>query len=149
MSTKRPTTSTFIRALYNLTRKGTPYVDWSVDGSTFRILDVKRFASEVLPRFFKHNNMASFQRQLNYFSFKKWTKNNRTMGAMSRKSTIAEFHHPSFTRDMDEASGNDIDWFANFDWEAHDDIIPTAGVLYQEHSVDSAEADNTCDMVTV
>ncbi|RHY00472.1 hypothetical protein DYB26_010735, partial [Aphanomyces astaci] len=81
----------------------TPFVDWSADGTTFRILDIKRFASEVLPHFFKHSNMASFQRQLNYFSFKKWTKNNRTLEAISKKGSIAEFHHPYFTRDMDES----------------------------------------------
>ncbi|RHX99215.1 hypothetical protein DYB25_003006 [Aphanomyces astaci] len=103
MSSKRTTTAAFIRALYNLTRKGTPFVDWSADGTTFRILDIKRFASEVLPHFFKHSNMASFQRQLNYFSFKKWTKNNRTLEAISKKGSIAEFHHPYFTRDMDES----------------------------------------------
>ncbi|KAG9415899.1 Heat shock factor protein 2 [Aphanomyces cochlioides] len=98
----QPHVASFIQALYTLTHKGAPYVDWSSDGTTFRILDVKRFAAEVLPRYFKHSNMASFQRQLNYFSFKKATKNHRTLDYESRRSPMAEFHHPWFRRDMDE-----------------------------------------------
>uniref|UniRef100_A0A3Q3J3P5 HSF-type DNA-binding domain-containing protein n=1 Tax=Monopterus albus TaxID=43700 RepID=A0A3Q3J3P5_MONAL len=38
---------------------------WSATGASFHVFDQGRFAKEVLPKYFKHNNMASFVRQLN------------------------------------------------------------------------------------
>jgi len=35
------------------------------NGRSFHILDQARFAKEILPLYFKHNNIASFIRQLN------------------------------------------------------------------------------------
>lgn len=35
------------------------------EGNSFLVLDEQRFAKEILPKLFKHNNMASFIRQLN------------------------------------------------------------------------------------
>lgn len=35
------------------------------EGNSFLVLDEQRFAKEILPKYFKHNNMASFIRQLN------------------------------------------------------------------------------------
>ena len=35
------------------------------EGNSFLVLDEQHFAKEILPKFFKHNNMASFIRQLN------------------------------------------------------------------------------------
>ncbi|OWK60519.1 Heat shock factor protein 3 [Lonchura striata] len=38
---------------------------WSRNGENFCILDEQRFAKELLPKYFKHNNISSFIRQLN------------------------------------------------------------------------------------
>jgi hypothetical protein len=48
-----------------------PICRWDEDGMTIRILDVKRFESEVLPKYFGHENFASFVRQLNMYDFHK------------------------------------------------------------------------------
>lgn len=34
-------------------------------GTSFHVFDQGQFSKEVLPKYFKHNNMASFIRQLN------------------------------------------------------------------------------------
>lgn len=46
-------------------------VCWSDDGCAFIIKDVSEFTDNVLPRYFKHSNYASFVRQLNMYDFHK------------------------------------------------------------------------------
>ncbi|ESO12067.1 hypothetical protein HELRODRAFT_62329 [Helobdella robusta] len=38
---------------------------WDISGKSFHVSDQTRFAKEILPLYFKHNNIASFIRQLN------------------------------------------------------------------------------------
>ncbi|XP_049810176.1 heat shock factor protein isoform X4 [Schistocerca nitens] len=46
-------------------------ISWSSTGTSFFIRDQARFARELLPLYYKHNNMASFVRQLNMYGFHK------------------------------------------------------------------------------
>ncbi|KAG5634984.1 hypothetical protein H0H81_000135 [Sphagnurus paluster] len=46
-------------------------IRWSDAGDSFYVLDHERFAREVLGRWFKHQNFASFVRQLNMYGFHK------------------------------------------------------------------------------
>lgn len=64
---------------------------WSEHGDTFRIVDRNRFAQDVLPLYFKHDNLRSFIRQLNIYGFQ------RVPSAKGRDRTM-EFFHPMFTR---------------------------------------------------
>ena len=46
-------------------------VSWTEGGLSFVIKDPNEFARSVLPRHFKHSNIASFVRQLNKYDFHK------------------------------------------------------------------------------
>ena len=46
-------------------------IDWSDNGETIEIRDETKFINEILPKYFKHNNMTNFIRQLNMYNFKK------------------------------------------------------------------------------
>jgi hypothetical protein len=59
--------------LYQLTKmlsdENTEVIEWS--DSRIKVHDPQRLEMEVLHRYFRHSKFASFQRQLNYFGFRK------------------------------------------------------------------------------
>ncbi|XP_072926688.1 heat shock factor protein 4 isoform X1 [Hemitrygon akajei] len=68
---------------------------WSVNGTSFHVFDQGRFAKEVLPKYFKHNNMASFVRQLNMYGFRK-VVNIEQSGLVKPERDDTEFQHVYF-----------------------------------------------------
>ncbi|TGZ51651.1 hypothetical protein CRM22_010729 [Opisthorchis felineus] len=70
---------------------------WDPSGNSFHISDGNRLAKEVLPLFFKHNNLSSFIRQLNMYGFRKV---NRIDPCPALKMDVEdmEFRHPFFVR---------------------------------------------------
>lgn len=70
-------------------------ISWSSSGQSFIIHNQTQFAKELLPLYFKHNNMASFIRQLNMYGFRKVT--NIDQGLRSDRDEI-EFFHNFFIR---------------------------------------------------
>ncbi|ETE61660.1 Heat shock factor protein 2, partial [Ophiophagus hannah] len=67
------------------------------NGQNFCILDEQRFAKELLPKYFKHNNLSSFIRQLNIYGFRKVIALENGM-ITSDKNPAIEFQHPFFKR---------------------------------------------------
>ena len=67
---------TFPRKLYDLLEQApSEIVAWLADGNSFRVADESVFCEQVLPKYFSHSKMASFQRQLNNFGYHRvgWT----------------------------------------------------------------------------
>ena len=59
----------FISKLYKLANAppSLTYISWSDDDSHFWVCNIESFSRDVLPIYFKHNNYASFVRQLNMY----------------------------------------------------------------------------------
>ena len=58
-----------VDVLLNYLFQNTDYQDivsWNKDGNSFVIKNITEFCEKVLPNYFKHNNFASFVRQVSY-----------------------------------------------------------------------------------
>jgi len=84
----------FLRKAYAMINSCPPEIGgWSAKGDSFYVKDVDAFASKVIPTFYKHNNFASFVRQLNFYGFRKIRSD------ISHASHhVSEFQHPLFIK---------------------------------------------------
>lgn len=82
--------------------KSDDVVSWNQSGDAFVIKDQYRFQTEVLPCYFKHNNLSSFIRQLNTYQFHKVPGDNINYG--NPEHII--FSHPQFLRDREDLLPN-------------------------------------------
>ncbi|XP_051928635.1 heat shock factor protein 1-like [Hippocampus zosterae] len=82
-----------------------PLICWSPSGTSFHVYDQGRFSKEVLPKFFKHNNMASFIRQLNMYGFRKVVHMEQG-GLLKPERDDTEFQHPFFVRGQERSLEN-------------------------------------------
>ncbi|XP_010705729.2 heat shock factor protein 2 isoform X2 [Meleagris gallopavo] len=72
-----------------------------LNGQSFLVLDEQRFAKEILPKYFKHNNMASFVRQLNMYGFRKVVHVDSGIVKLERDGLV-EFQHPYFKQGRED-----------------------------------------------
>lgn len=80
----------FIKKLKDILEKeNKEIISWGNNNISFEIHDIHRFENEILPKYFKSNKIKSFQRQLNYFKFKKITK---------KYSKICTYYNTNFNR---------------------------------------------------
>ncbi|XP_076639226.1 uncharacterized protein LOC143351527 isoform X1 [Colletes latitarsis] len=69
---------------------------WAPNGRSFFIRNQAQFARELLPHYYKHNNMASFVRQLNMYGFHK--KVSVELGGLKCDRDEMEFAHQFFCK---------------------------------------------------
>ncbi|XP_047391195.1 heat shock factor protein 3-like [Sciurus carolinensis] len=72
-------------------------IRWSENGHSFLVVNEQIFAKEILPKYFKHNNISSFIRQLNLYGFRKVLalENGKVIQG---KTVSMEFQHPFFRK---------------------------------------------------
>lgn len=90
----------FLRKAYHIVDTCDPEVAaWSEDGQSFFVKDQDRFATEVIPKCFKHNHFSSFVRQLNFYGFRKLREDHVELESVDEaKSKWCHFRHPKFQR---------------------------------------------------
>lgn len=75
-------------------------ISWSQTGTSFIIQNQAQFWYELLPLYYKHNNMSSFVRQLNMYGFHKISTVEN--GSMDADKDEIQFYHPNFQKDHPE-----------------------------------------------
>mmetsp|Transcript_17890 Transcript_17890/g.30025 ORF Transcript_17890/g.30025 Transcript_17890/m.30025 type:complete len:407 (-) Transcript_17890:416-1636(-) len=77
----------FPAKIYQILENESPdIIQWNNGGLSFRIVDHGRFEREIVPKYFRHNQISSVQRQLNLYGFK----------CISRGEFKRSFFHPKF-----------------------------------------------------
>ncbi|KAJ1524397.1 hypothetical protein ONE63_010897 [Megalurothrips usitatus] len=71
-------------------------ISWTEEGTSFYIRDQAQFSRKLLPMYYKHNNMASFIRQLNMYGFHKIVS--ADAGSLRLDKDEMEFAHQYFLR---------------------------------------------------
>ncbi|KAJ3299930.1 stress-responsive transcription factor hsf1 [Borealophlyctis nickersoniae] len=92
----------FLNKLYNMVEdpKTDNLIHWGEDGTTFIVERHEDFARDVLPRFFKHGNFASFVRQLNMYGFHKVPHLQQGVLISDGEPELWEFRNENFQRNQ-------------------------------------------------
>jgi hypothetical protein len=94
----------FLSKTYHMIDRCDPEIaTWSESGDNFVVKNVEKFASHVLPLYFKHSNFSSFARQLNFYGFRKLrTDPILTSDVDPRTACYVRFYHEKFQKDKPE-----------------------------------------------
>lgn len=94
----------FLTKTYHMIEKcDSTVATWSPSGENFVVKNVEKFASSILPQYFKHSNFSSFARQLNFYGFRKLKAEPiLTADYDARTANYVRFFHEKFQKDKPE-----------------------------------------------
>jgi len=80
------------------------YIRWNDNGKTFQVFHREEFMKLILPKYFKHNNFASFVRQLNMYGWHKVQDiSNGTLNKDDKSNDeIWQFENPYFIKGRED-----------------------------------------------
>ncbi|OQR81091.1 hypothetical protein ACHHYP_16792 [Achlya hypogyna] len=85
----KTTLARFVLALVTmLATEDASILGWEDDGKCIEIRDRVRFVQHVLPKYFRHAQYNSFQRQLSYYGFRR----------VKVRTTVTRYAHPHFQK---------------------------------------------------
>ena len=95
---------TNMRASFLDDNHNTDLIRWSDNGDSFIVIDEDEFARKLIPELFKHNNYASFVRQLNMYGFHKKVglSDNSMKASENKRKTPSEYYNKYFRRGRPE-----------------------------------------------
>ncbi|KAF2756198.1 hypothetical protein EJ05DRAFT_93350 [Pseudovirgaria hyperparasitica] len=103
---KRKTIPPFVQKLSSFLdeKRNTDLIRWADDGNSFIVLNEDEFAKTLIPELFKHNNYASFVRQLNMYGFHKKVglSDNSMKSSESKVKNPSEYYNKYFKRGRPE-----------------------------------------------
>lgn len=94
----------FLSKTYHMIDRCDPDIaTWSATGDNFVVKNVEKFASAVLPLYFKHSNFSSFARQLNFYGFRKLRSDPiLTNDVDPQTASYVRFYHEKFQKNKPE-----------------------------------------------
>ena len=96
----------FLQKTYTMFENAPPRVAaWANKGTTVVIKEPEEFAKKILPQYFKHSNFSSFVRQLNFYGFRKYKKDDILIHEHDDTKHWWEFRHEKFVRNLPELMG--------------------------------------------
>jgi len=113
----------FLSKTYHMIDRCDPSIaTWSATGDNFVVKNVEKFASSVLPRYFKHSNFSSFARQLNFYGFRKLRSDPiLTNDVDPQTACYVRFYHEKFQKNKPELLHN-IKRATKSDQQSKDDV---------------------------
>lgn len=83
------------------------YIRWNEDGESFQVVHREEFMKKILPKYFKHNNFASFVRQLNMYGWHKVQDiNSGSLKEERGQEEILQFKNPYFIKGREDLLDN-------------------------------------------
>ncbi|CCF57218.1 hypothetical protein KAFR_0C02250 [Kazachstania africana CBS 2517] len=76
-------------------------IQWSNDGKSFVVTNREQFVHEILPKYFKHSNFASFVRQLNMYGWHK-VQDVKSGSIQNSSDEKWQFENEYFQRDRED-----------------------------------------------